>query len=630
MAAAEEAAGPAERLESDVLSLNVLSTIRTMQQLHGMRSYDYGRYKEYCTRRLKRLHKTLHWTHKAGKRFQKRKVEPEDCSESRFLVIMLLLVERAWAHGEELKAEWGKKADSRVGRHYRSRMRKAEQRAVEMCEVASYCCDERTQKEMQAYRCEMSAHSCFSVADWGGAKKTYAQARTSYMELSKGQGSELRAVLLARTATVDHAIRYCMHKLGEDPSGWKVAEDSEIQEVTGGLDFLGKRVSVHSDKVRALLTLCEQGLVEVQRVRQQLSSGEEEQPVAEEKPAWKRRASKRQRQGPASTQSGALNRLVDAYDKVFMAINDAISQVKQDIEQEKGGDAAGLHMLHNCLKYRLYQHTLGRNQIMCAVHTARYESQEAGTTMAGVKPTTPLDLARLHDTVRNTVEDLISIPGVEDSPEGNELIALQYLHAGLKAHFQGEAFRVTCRDWPHAALMYEEATKELQQGFMLCKQEQLREKEREITAASQRVQVAQLLNRAMATWGKRKAEDDLGAALQKKARISADEPAATLESCLDSYEPSSCFTQMPPQLLSMPCRPIFLDIAFELLPQASIDHRCTQATKESKRKERGTRAKDTAVAAAGPPAAAADSAPGVGDDGTKKGWFGGWGWGAKK
>eukprot|EP01062_Namystynia_karyoxenos_P028154 TRINITY_DN21393_c0_g1_i1.p1 TRINITY_DN21393_c0_g1~~TRINITY_DN21393_c0_g1_i1.p1 ORF type:complete len:634 (+),score=222.16 TRINITY_DN21393_c0_g1_i1:94-1995(+) len=614
------------------LSLDVLSTVRTMQQQHGMRSYDYGRYRAYCSRRLRRLHKTLRWFHGSGKKFVKKRVEPEDCSDSRFLVIMLLLAERAWAYGEELKAESAKKDNLALFRHYAARMRIAQTRAAEMCEVAAIVCDARTQREMAAYRSEMVGHWNFSKKDWSAAKRSYVAARNEYIELSKGHGSEARAVYIARAGDVDQAIRFCMHKLGEDPSTWQGAGDTGPGGSASGLSFLGRPVQVHSDKVRALITQGEQHAQEVARLRQSMLDADRAAAGGEEAPGptWKRRPAKRKRDG-AQAQISALNKLVDAYDKVFIAINDAISQVKSDLAQEKGGDAGGLHMLLNYLKYTLYNHTLERNLTMCTVHSTRYAAQEGSAgTKTGAKPTTPFDLVRLHDTVRSTVDDILAIPGVEDSPDvADPLSAQLHLHSGLKVFYQAEAFRVSCSDWGHAALLYEEAERELKEAFTLCRQKGLAA-EAEVTAAHQRVRTAKILNRAAACWERHKAVDELGSAFQEQARVSGAPAEVPLARDPRRFRPCSTITAVPPDYEMVPCRPIFLDIAHELLPTASIDHRVTERKDAKRAREEKQRKQKHTDAAAGDAAAAGPGGPGGPEGGGtegKKGWFGGWGWG---
>eukprot|EP00756_Hemistasia_phaeocysticola_P005999 Hpha_TRINITY_DN13614_c0_g1::TRINITY_DN13614_c0_g1_i1::g.122533::m.122533/K03107/SRP68; signal recognition particle subunit SRP68 len=605
----------AEGGELELLSYRVLGNIRAMQQQHGLRSYDYQRYRAYCARRLERLHKVLQWTHRPGKRFVSKRVEPEDCADPRFLELMLLLAERAWAYGEELKVSAAQNDSLKQARHGARKMVKAAGHADAMVETASYVCDARTLDEMKAYRDEMHGHSHFGRKSWAEAQERFGKARAAYSELAKGQDAEVRAVYAARASAIDQSIRFCIHKQGGDPSRWQPPDDCGDQPA-GALTFLGRQIPVNSDKVRALVGQAEQAAQEVQRLRDQLQQLTSSAEGEEEQQSWRRRSRKKR----DFALPGALNKIVDMYDRVFIALNDGISQVTADLAQERGSE--GEHMLLSALKYKLVSHTLERNLLMCSVHTTRYNAQEQEGAGGGGKPATPFDLVRLHDTVRNTLDELLAIPGVEDADEGTKLSAQLHLHSGLKAFFQGEAFRTMCSDAPHAEVMYTAATG--------CFDDAAREggATEDVEAARRQLRTARCINRANASWGKRKAESDLADSM-KRARI-GDAPA-TLDPA--SYTAAPSIAPLPPDFESMPCRPILLDVGLELLPQASIDHRATEA---KDRRGRQQQKPQTQQQQPQEPAPADDSSgppgepEGPGGEGGKKGWFGGWGWGQKK
>ncbi|KAJ6764301.1 SIGNAL RECOGNITION PARTICLE 68 KDA PROTEIN [Salix koriyanagi] len=44
-------------------SINVLQLLKSAQMQHGLRHGDYARYRRYCTARLRRLYKSLKFTH---------------------------------------------------------------------------------------------------------------------------------------------------------------------------------------------------------------------------------------------------------------------------------------------------------------------------------------------------------------------------------------------------------------------------------------------------------------------------------------------------------------------------------------------------------------------------------------
>ena len=77
---AEETASPAE--QAPRVSLHILQTIRTAQSQHGLRHGDYGRYRQYCTRRLRRLYRSTKFLH-GHKRFAKKTLDPALVTDAR-------------------------------------------------------------------------------------------------------------------------------------------------------------------------------------------------------------------------------------------------------------------------------------------------------------------------------------------------------------------------------------------------------------------------------------------------------------------------------------------------------------------------------------------------------------------
>lgn len=70
-------------------TLYLLKLIKDSQQKHGLRHNDYKRYGDYCNRRMRRLRKSLKFTHqhkcvpKHRAKFQVKKVTPETITELR-------------------------------------------------------------------------------------------------------------------------------------------------------------------------------------------------------------------------------------------------------------------------------------------------------------------------------------------------------------------------------------------------------------------------------------------------------------------------------------------------------------------------------------------------------------------
>nr|XP_027102278.1 signal recognition particle subunit SRP68-like isoform X1 [Coffea arabica] len=56
-----------DQINSPRFSINVLQLLKSAQMQHGLRFGDYARYRRYCTARLRRLYKSLKFTHGRGK-----------------------------------------------------------------------------------------------------------------------------------------------------------------------------------------------------------------------------------------------------------------------------------------------------------------------------------------------------------------------------------------------------------------------------------------------------------------------------------------------------------------------------------------------------------------------------------
>lgn len=85
------------------LFLPVLETVKAAQLQNGLRHRDFQRYRQYCSRRLQRVRKSVKFTHGKGKTYIGKKVDAETATEARFLYIPLYNAERAWSYAMQLK-----------------------------------------------------------------------------------------------------------------------------------------------------------------------------------------------------------------------------------------------------------------------------------------------------------------------------------------------------------------------------------------------------------------------------------------------------------------------------------------------------------------------------------------------
>ena len=142
--------------------------MKESQQQHGLRHSDYQRYRHYCSRRLRRLRKTMHVSCGTTKRFAKRDIQIEDlaqATDNKLLLIPLFLSERAWAFAMQLKQEAN--TEPRKKFHLMNRMRKAVRFARHIEALSqSPRCDARTKLEAQGYASLINGQFCFENQKW--------------------------------------------------------------------------------------------------------------------------------------------------------------------------------------------------------------------------------------------------------------------------------------------------------------------------------------------------------------------------------------------------------------------------------------------------------------------------------
>ena len=89
------------------VSLEIFNVIKSSHAQHGLRHGDYVRYRQYCTRRLHRIRKSVNFIHGTGSkgRFSKRTLEPQMVRNGRHLMRPLYNAERAWSYAMAIKRE---------------------------------------------------------------------------------------------------------------------------------------------------------------------------------------------------------------------------------------------------------------------------------------------------------------------------------------------------------------------------------------------------------------------------------------------------------------------------------------------------------------------------------------------
>ncbi|GBG29906.1 Signal recognition particle subunit SRP68 [Hondaea fermentalgiana] len=255
-AEAAAAAGPQEKL-----SLNILEAVKTSQQQNGLRHRDYQRYRQYCTRRLRRLRKNKRVDFKlAGKNpreaFQGRELTAEDCTDERFLQLALVNAERAWGYAMQLKDENQRDGEEpRKRLHLVRRLAKATRWSAKLRELCHEVADDRTTLEAEAYAAWMQGNLLLEKEWWKDAYLEFEKARNVYEQLSSIVEPELRELMQERIEDIEPALRYCKYNLSREEGPGK-SQDAlkQLQIEAEGSDLLQakiKKVIEENRKIQA-------------------------------------------------------------------------------------------------------------------------------------------------------------------------------------------------------------------------------------------------------------------------------------------------------------------------------------------------------------------------------------------
>ena len=223
------------------LNLDIAEFTRNLQSQNGLRHADYHRYRRFCTRKLHRLRTSLKIPN--GRHRFKKAIFPETIVSARFLQILILQAERAWAHAITLKSEFSMgeaKGLGRIRHRYIRKFYRAARASRDALALAERFCDDQTVKEAKAYHSWLSALALTEGGQYESALKILAECTAEYNGLIK---NSLDVVLPGASKAYRHRItdlepveRVCKYKLRlSQPLQAQRAEEASPR--SGGDDF---------------------------------------------------------------------------------------------------------------------------------------------------------------------------------------------------------------------------------------------------------------------------------------------------------------------------------------------------------------------------------------------------------
>ncbi|KAM4604042.1 signal recognition particle subunit SRP68 [Polymixia lowei] len=552
------------------LGLEILQIIKDSQQQHGLRHGDYQRYRGYCSRRLRRLRKTLGFKMGNRHKFTGKKVTVELLSDNRYLLLVLMEAERAWSYAMQLKQEANTEPRKRF--HLLARLRKAAkhgERLEKLCE--SHRVDAKTKLEAQAYTSYLTGMVEFELQEWKPAMEAFNKCKTIYEKLASAFTEELAVLYHQRVEEISPNIRYCAYNIGDQNAindlmqmrltgggGGMMAEKLEAlitqtrakQAATmSEVEWRGRTVPVKIDKARIFLL----GLADNEAAIAQAANEETKEHL---------------------------------YETLLAECRDTIQAVREELkteakQRERGSDAdsgkvSNVQFLHSYLTYIKLCTVVKRNESMAHTLQAKLKEPQTDDNRRGTRPQ---DLIRLYDIILQSLAELSTLQGLEEDHTFQKEVALKMLvYKAYRCFFIAQSY-VLVKKWSEALVLYERVLKYAREVQSKAKNlnnslkdlPDVQELIAEVNAEKYSLQAAAILD-----------TDDtpeVPSQQQAKDNTALCDRLETfrLDPALVGKQPN--LVQFPPDFQPIPCKPLFFDLALNHVAFPPLDDKVEQKGK---------------------------------------------------
>ncbi|XP_043317247.1 signal recognition particle subunit SRP68 [Cervus elaphus] len=556
----------------DSLSLEILQIIKESQQQHGLRHGDFQRYRGYCSRRQRRLRKTLNFKMGNRHKFTGKKVTEDLLTDNRYLLLVLMDAERAWSYAMQLKQEANTEPRKRF--HLLSRLRKAVKHAEELerlCE--SNRVDAKTKLEAQAYTAYLSGMLRFEHQEWKAAIEAFNKCKTIYEKLASAFTEEQAVLYNQRVEEISPNIRYCAYNIGDQSA---INELMQMRLRSGGTEGLlaeklealitqtrakqaatmsevewrGRTVPVKIDKVRIFLL----GLADNEAAIVQAESEETKERL---------------------------------FESMLSECRDAIQAVREELKSDQkqrdytldveSGKVSNLQYLHSYLTYIKLSTAIKRNENMAkGLQKALLQQQPDDDSKRAPRPQ---DLIRLYDIILQNLVELLQLPGLEEDRAFQKEIGLKTLvFKAYRCFFIAQSY-VLVKKWSEALVLYDRVLKYADEvnsdaGAFKNSLKDLPDVQELITQVRSEkcsLQAAAIL--------------DANDAHQTETSSQVKDNKPLVERfetfCLDPslVTKQASLVHFPPGFQPIPCKPLFFDLALNHVAFPPLEDKLEQKTK---------------------------------------------------
>ncbi|XP_070579541.1 LOW QUALITY PROTEIN: signal recognition particle subunit SRP68-like [Ptychodera flava] len=574
---------------SESYTVEVLQIIKEAQQQHGLRHGDHQRYRSYCTRRLRRIRKSIKFVQGHRNKFQSKKVSEENMTDCRFLHIPLFSAERAWSYAMQLKQEAN--TEPRKKFHLNRRLRKAVKCTEELEALCSSVkCDARSKLEAQAYCAWMKGSLHFESEEWQKAIELFSTAKTIYEKLAGALDDEQQVLYRQRVEEISPNIRYCAYNIGDESAINDLVQmrlkSGAAGDLSSNLDTLiqqtrekqaatlsevtwrGRTVGVKQEQVRLFL-------LNVQESEDEISKA-------------------------ADTESK-----VSIYDSLLMECRDALQALRDEIRndpkqktQKADGKVSTLEYLHSYITYIKLTKTIERNTLMA---DTLKDNLQSGEVQDGKKITKPQDLIRMYDIIIQNLTDIPQLPGLEDDDVLKEDIDNQIIvHKAFRCYYVAQSFYIA-KKWVETSALYERVLFYGDQAVNQMKMSSGKTSNKEL---SKKLEELIKLVKGLKYSVHASAILDTDDTTTRVSQLTIENNKPLVDRLEEYREDPGLVNQhpnlvtFPPDFQPVPCKPLFFDIALNHIEFPSLEDKLEQKK----------------------------AAPGGGITGFVKGWL----WGGKK
>lgn len=570
--------------------LPITEFVQTSRMQNGLRHASYVRYRQYCSRRLLRLRRTLkvkqmpgHGKGPAAHKFTRNPISQDHVKDERYLLIPLMECERAWSYAMELRdqLEHDPPYPHRIRNHMIRKLTRAMQCSDHLLKICRARGDNRTAVEAEAYHHQMKGLWFMERKEFRLALTVYPAAKKIYTELIRiSKDAELRKVLTQKVADIEVYIKNCQYNQhlsrsadnGESGNGDTPVEDLEEKLSRVVLEEQSKS----TDSVDEVQWKGVSIVVPVGKVRNTLAS------VREAVEAM-------QREKDVQKALAAYDSLFMAYNDVIDACKDAIRQLQSDTGKSSTKSSARIQAYENLKEFSSYHritHVIDRNMLFlygcrtrfhypdrpCGLYNPSKTITDAdwkkycGVDQASKtqRATKPEEAVKLYDNIIQNLKDLEA--NKQDAEEGKRIAAQILTNTGFRCYYVALSFGLNDKFSESMALL-ERTGQYISTALDHHKEcsEKAQDDIAALTELSQQLEVEKCLLRARFLAAKR----------EEKGEEREEGGKSVKEGTLDVWEYKEDFDDkvfdFPPNFQLMHCNPVVFDLALDEIIPPSLE-----------------------------------------------------------